>query len=130
MPRKPGAWLTTTADYAATDWRQILWLYDELLKVWPSPVVALNRAVAISMVHGLQAALEEVDALARDDRLAAYHYLPAIRADLPRRLGRPREAAVAYRAALDLADNQAEREFLAARLAEAVDSGSGRSSER
>ncbi|MEV1170357.1 DUF6596 domain-containing protein [Nonomuraea sp. NPDC049784] len=118
------------ASYAATDWRQILWLYNELLKVWHSPVVALNRAVATSMVHGPQAALEEIDALARDDRLAAYHYLPAIRADLLRRLGRPREAVIAYRAALELADNEAEREFLASRLAEAVDSGSGRSSER
>ncbi|MBF8189478.1 RNA polymerase sigma factor [Nonomuraea sp. K274] len=111
----------TAPDYAATDWRQILWLYNELLKVWPSPVVALNRAVATSMVHGPEAALDEIDALAQDDRLAAYHYLPAIRADLLRRLGRHREAATAYRAALDLAGNEAEREFLAARLHEAGD---------
>ncbi|WP_049571729.1 RNA polymerase sigma factor [Nonomuraea sp. SBT364] len=108
----------TAADYAATDWRQILWLYDELLKVWPSPVVALNRAVALSMVLGPGAALDDVDALARDDRLATYHYLPAVRADLLRRLDRPGEAADAYRAALELAGNEAERAFLAARLAE------------
>ncbi|MFC4121914.1 DUF6596 domain-containing protein [Nonomuraea zeae] len=110
----------TAAGYAATDWRQILWLYDELLKVWPAPVVALNRVVAISMVHGPLVALAEIDALTRDDRLAAYHYLPAVRADLLRRLDRPREAAVAHHAALDLADNAVEREFLAARLAEAA----------
>jgi RNA polymerase sigma-70 factor (ECF subfamily) len=80
------------------------------------------------MVRGEQAALDELDLLERDDRLAGYHYLPAVRADLLRRLGRHDEAAAAYRAALDLADNAAEREFLAARLAAAVDSGSGRSS--
>jgi RNA polymerase sigma-70 factor, ECF subfamily len=115
--------------YATTDWRQVLGLYDELLNVWPSPVVALNRAVAVSMVRGPGAALEEIEILERDGRLAGYHYLPAVRADLLRRLGRHREAATAYRVALDLADNEAEREFLAARLAEAVDSGSDRSSE-
>jgi RNA polymerase sigma-70 factor, ECF subfamily len=97
-----------------------------LLKVWPSPVVALNRAVAVSMVRGPDAALDEIELLERDGRLAGYHYLPAVRADLLRRLGRHREAATAYRAALDLADNEAERAFLAARLAEAVDPGSGR----
>jgi RNA polymerase sigma-70 factor (ECF subfamily) len=115
--------------YAATDWPQVVRLYDELLKRWPSPVVALNRAVAVSMAHGPEAALDEVEALARDDRLASYHYLPAIKADLLRRLGRQREAADAYRAALDLVDNEAEREFLTARLAEAINSGSGHSSE-
>jgi len=115
--------------YATTDWRQVLRLYDELLKVWPSPVVALNRAVAVSMVRGPDAALDEIEILERDGRLAGYHYLPAVRADLLRRLGRHRESATAYRAALDLTDNEAEREFLAARLAEAVDSGSDRSSE-
>jgi RNA polymerase sigma-70 factor (ECF subfamily) len=117
------------ASYAATDWRQVLELYNRLLKVWPSPVVALNRTVAVSMVHGPRAALDEIEILERDGRLAGYHYLPAVRADLLRRLGRHREAAAAYRAALDLADNRAEREFLAARIAEAVgavDSGSGR----
>jgi RNA polymerase sigma-70 factor (ECF subfamily) len=115
--------------YPKTDWPQVLGLYDELLKVWPSPVVALNRAVAVGMVRGPEAALDELDILERDGRLAGYHYLPAVRADLLRRLGRHREAAAAYRAALDLTDNEAEREFLAARLGEAVDSGSGRSSE-
>jgi RNA polymerase sigma-70 factor (ECF subfamily) len=115
--------------YAETDWPQVLGLYDALLKIWPSPVVGLNRAVAVSMVRGPDAALDELEVLERDGRLAGYRYLPAIRADLLRRLGRHDEAAAAYRAALDVTDNEAEREFLEARLAEAVDSGSGRSSE-
>jgi RNA polymerase sigma-70 factor (ECF subfamily) len=106
------------ASYDTTDWPQVLALYDRLLAVWPSPVVALNRAVAVSMVRGPQAGLDEIAVLERDDRLTGYHYLPAVRADLLRRLGRRDEAAAAYRAALDLADNDAERGFLAARLAE------------
>ncbi|MGW4294894.1 RNA polymerase sigma factor [Micromonospora chersina] len=104
--------------YAATDWPQLVRLYDELLKRWPSPVVALNRAVAVSMVDGPEAALTEVDLLGADPHLAGYHYLPAIRADLLRRLNRPEEAADAYRAALDLVDNEAERAFLTSRLTE------------
>lgn len=68
--------------YAETDWPQIRALYDELLRIWPSPVVALNRAVAVSMVDGPQAALAEVEALEREDRLAGYRYLPATKADL------------------------------------------------
>lgn len=102
--------------YAETDWPQILVLYGELLKVWPSPVVALNRAVAVSMVDGPEAALAEVEALERDGRLSGYHYLPATKADLLRRLGRAGEAADAYRAALDLTDNAPEQEFLAERV--------------
>jgi RNA polymerase sigma-70 factor (ECF subfamily) len=113
----------TAPSYAETDWPQVVRLYDDLLTVWPSPVVALNRAVAVSMVGGPRAALDEVEALERDGRLAGYHYLPAVRADLLRRLGRHDEAAGAYRAALELADNEAEREFLAARLAETADAG-------
>jgi RNA polymerase sigma-70 factor (ECF subfamily) len=102
--------------YAATDWAQILALYSELLRVWPSPVVALNRAVAVSMVDGPQAALDEVEALERDGRLAGYRYLPATKADLLHRLGRDAEAAVAYQAALELSGNAAEQEFLTERL--------------
>jgi RNA polymerase sigma-70 factor (ECF subfamily) len=109
--------------YADTDWPQVVRLYDELLKRWPSPVVALNRAVAVSMVDGPAAALAEVDALAADPRLAGYHYLPAIRADLLRRLDRPAEAADAYRSALDLVDNEAERAFLTFRLTEVAEAG-------
>ena len=106
------------ASYEATDWPQILGLYDQLLLVWPSPVVALNRAVAVSMVRGPEAGLAEIGSLARDGRLDGYHYLPAVRADLLRRLGRRDEAATAYQAAIDLVDNEAEQQFLAARLAE------------
>ncbi len=102
--------------WADTDWPQILQLYDELLRIWPSPVVALNRAVAVAMVAGPAAALAELDALERDGRLAGYRYLPATRADLLRRLGRHEEAADAYRAALALSDNAAERAFLLEQL--------------
>ena len=103
--------------YATTDWPQVLALYGELLRAWPSPVVALNRVVALAEVDGPEAALAELDELGRDGRLASYHYLPAARAALLRRLGRRAEAADAYRAALELASNEAERDFLARRLA-------------
>jgi RNA polymerase sigma-70 factor (ECF subfamily) len=102
--------------YAQTDWHQMRRLYDELLRVWPSPVVALNRCVATSMVDGPAVALAELDELQRDERLAGYRYLPATRADLLRRLGRAGEAADAYRAALELTENAQEREFLTRRL--------------
>jgi RNA polymerase sigma-70 factor (ECF subfamily) len=103
--------------YDQTDWPQIVTLYDELLSVWPSPVVALNRTVAVSMVSGPAQALEEVAELENDGRLARYQYLPAIKADLLHRLGRSEEASLAYRQALERAGNDAEREFLAERLA-------------
>jgi RNA polymerase sigma-70 factor (ECF subfamily) len=95
-----------------TDWAQILVLYDELLRVWRSPVVALNRAVAVLMVDGPEAALAEVERLERDGALAGYRYLPATKADILRRLGRDADAVNAYRAALALTDNAAERRFL------------------
>jgi RNA polymerase sigma-70 factor (ECF subfamily) len=110
-----GALHAEATDYAATDWPQIRTLYDQLLRIWPSPVVALNRAVAVSMVEGPAAALVLVEALERDGRLASYHYLPATKADLLRRLDRPVEARAAYAAARDLAGNEAERKFLANR---------------
>jgi len=87
-----------------------------LLRLWPSPVVALNRAVALAMVAGPAAALAEIARLEEDGRLAGYRYLPATKADLLHRLGRDAEAAEAYRAALALSDNAVEQEFLAARL--------------
>jgi RNA polymerase sigma-70 factor (ECF subfamily) len=100
-----------------TDWPQILALYDELLRVWPAPVAALNRAVAVAMVDGPAAGLAEVEAIERTGDLAGYRYLPSTKAELLRRLGRHEEAADAYRAALALAENASERAFLAERLA-------------
>lgn len=108
----------TAPSYAETDWPQVLALYDRLLAVWPSPVVALNRAIAVAMVNGPAAALPEIEALERDGRLVGYRYLPSTKADLLRRLGRHPEAVAAYQTALDLAPNDAERHFLATRLAE------------
>lgn len=104
--------------YAETDWPQIVQLYDGLLQVWPSPVVALNRAVAVAMVDGPAVALAEVEFLADAGRLSGYRYLPAIRADLLRRLDRRFEAIAAYEEALGLVDNEAERQFLEGRISE------------
>jgi RNA polymerase sigma-70 factor (ECF subfamily) len=112
----PGRFTLQAPSYAETDWPQIRTLYDELLRIWPSPVVALNRAVAVSMVTGPEAAPAEIEALERDGRLAGYRYLPATKADLLHRLGRDAEAAEAYQAALALSDNGAEQEFLTERL--------------
>jgi RNA polymerase sigma factor (sigma-70 family) len=100
-----------------TDWPQIVELYDRLAEVWPSPVVALNRAVPLAMVAGPEAALAEVGRLERDGRLADYQYLHAVKADLLTRLGRTKQAADAYRRAHDLATNEAERAFLADQIA-------------
>lgn len=96
---------------AATDWGQILQLYDQLLAVAPSPVAALNRAVAVAEVKGPAEALPLVDELALD----GYHVFHAVRADLLRRLGRAEEAAQAYDAALTRTENAAERAFLLGR---------------
>jgi RNA polymerase sigma-70 factor (ECF subfamily) len=98
----------------ATHWRQIRQLYDQLLALAPTPVVALNRAIAVAETEGPAEALALVDALALD----SYHLFHATRADLLRRLGRGEEAATAYRKALDRTDNAAERAFLERRLAE------------
>ena len=106
------------ADVATTDWPQVVALYDLLADVAPSPVVALNRAVAIAMRDGPAAGLELLDTFAADERLRGYHLLPAARADLLRRLGRPGEAAAAYRDALTLVGNEPERAYLTRRLAE------------
>jgi RNA polymerase sigma-70 factor (ECF subfamily) len=101
-----------SSQYATTDWPRILQLYDELLRVWPSPVVAVNRAVALSMVEGPEVALGAVEALEREGRSARYRYLAATKADLLHRLGRDAEAVAAYEAALALTGNEAERAFL------------------
>jgi RNA polymerase sigma-70 factor (ECF subfamily) len=104
--------------YEETDWPQIVTLYGELLRVWPSPVVALNRAVAVSMVDGPAAALELVVPLEADGRLSTYRYLYATKADLLHRLGRDAEAVDAYRRALELTDNTVEQDFLSSRMAD------------
>jgi RNA polymerase sigma-70 factor, ECF subfamily len=110
----------TAPDARVTDWVEIAGLYGELVRMVPSPVVELNRAVAVAMADGPEAGLRLVDALDASGALASYYLLPATRADLLRRLDRPAEAAVAYRAALDLASADTERRYLARRLAEST----------
>jgi RNA polymerase sigma-70 factor (ECF subfamily) len=104
------------ADAAATDWPQVLRLYDALLAEWPTPVVALNRAVAVAEVDGPLAGLRAVDAVAADPALARYPWLPAARADLRRRSGDRAGAVADYRHALSLAADPADRAFLQGRL--------------
>jgi RNA polymerase sigma-70 factor (ECF subfamily) len=104
---------TDAESVQTTDWPQILTLYDQLLALTPTPVVALNRAIAVGEVHGPQAALDLVDQL----NLPGYHALHATRADLLRRLGRIEHAVAAYRAACALAPSPAERDYLAAQAA-------------
>ena len=122
-PRRPGPYLLQAAIAALharaprpedTDWPQIAALYGRLMTLSPSPVVELNRAVAISMADGPSAGLPLVDALSGE--LSGYHLFHASRADMLRRLGRDDEAEMAYRSALERATNPAERAFLADRL--------------
>jgi RNA polymerase sigma-70 factor (ECF subfamily) len=101
-----------------TDWRQIVVLYDLLERVQPSPIVSLNRAVAVAMANGPREGLALIDALAAGDHLADYHLLHAARADLLRRLGSAAEAAKSYQRALELVTNDSERRFLEGRLRE------------
>lgn len=101
---------------ADTDWRQIARLYGMLARVNPSPVVELNRAVAVAMSSGIENGLVLVDELDHRGELASYHLLPAARAELLRRLGRHAEAAESYRRALALVSNEAERKHLEKRL--------------
>jgi len=112
----------TAAKAADTDWAQISRLYGQLAQFLPTPVVELNRAVAVGMSDGPAAALPLVEALEATGKLAGYHLLPATKADMYRRLGRAEEAAACYREALDLASTDAERRYLSRRLAE---TGSG-----
>ncbi|WP_144277064.1 RNA polymerase sigma factor [Metapseudomonas resinovorans] len=106
------------ADAAVTDWRQIVGLYDVLQRLVQSPVVALNRAVAIAMRDGPEAGLAQVDALLEAGELADYHLAHAARADFCRRLGRKDEARAAYESALALARQEPERRFIEMRLRE------------
>ncbi|HEX4061507.1 MAG TPA: sigma factor [Streptosporangiaceae bacterium] len=120
-PPNPGAWLTTTANRLAidrirlifvrdTDWSQIVALYDQLVRLDSSPIVALNRAIAAGELDGPEVALAAVDRL--EDRLAGYHAYHATRADLLRRLGRSQQSRAAYDKAIELAGNTAETAYL------------------
>uniref|UniRef100_A0AAU1I840 RNA polymerase sigma factor n=1 Tax=Streptomyces sp. NBC_00180 TaxID=2903632 RepID=A0AAU1I840_9ACTN len=109
---------TTAPSAEDTDWADIAALYGELARLVPSAVVRLNRAVAVGMADGTDAGLALVAELEDEGDLAGYHLLPATRADLLRRSGRSDEAAQAYRSALELVENDAERRFLERRLAE------------
>jgi len=99
-----------------TDWAEVVALYDVLAQIWPSPVVALNRAVAVGFARGAAAGLAELDRLADEPQLAGYSYLPAARAEFLRQLGRDAAAQLAYEEALLLTGNAVERQFLLDRL--------------
>ncbi|MDQ0689894.1 RNA polymerase sigma factor [Arthrobacter sp. W4I7] len=106
-----------SGSWSETDWQEILGLYDLLMETWPSPVVQLNRAIALGFAVGPAEGLAELDALGAEPQLARYPYLAAARADFLARLGRAGEARVAFEEALILTDNDAERNYLRARLA-------------
>jgi RNA polymerase sigma-70 factor, ECF subfamily len=103
---------------AKTDWARIVRLYDQLARIHPSPVVALNRAAAVAMVRGPEAALALIDGIEASGDLDEHHLMHSARADMLRRLGRFGEAAVSYARALDLAGSAGERRFLEGRLRE------------
>ncbi len=105
-----------SGSWADTDWHEILGLYDLLMERWPSPVVQLNRAIALGFAAGPAEGLAELDALGAEPQLARYPYLAAARGDFLARLGRPEEARVAFGEALILTDNEAERRFLHTRM--------------
>jgi RNA polymerase sigma-70 factor (ECF subfamily) len=101
---------------ADTDWHQIVLLYDALLQMTPSPIVALNRAVAVGLAHGPAAGLPALDSIAADPALAAYHLLPSVRADFLTKLGRLDEAREEIRRAITLTQNLREQQLLKERL--------------
>jgi RNA polymerase sigma factor (sigma-70 family) len=102
--------------WEATDWTEIVGIYDLLVEMWPSPVVALNRAVAVGLAQGPEAGLAALDALGDEPLLVTYSYLASARADFLRQLGRRAEARLAYEEALLLSENAVERAFLKDRL--------------
>ncbi|MFI5698038.1 RNA polymerase sigma factor [Kribbella sp. NPDC051586] len=108
----------TAPSWSRTNWAQVVRMYDAMMVSWPTPIVALNRAAAHSLVPqaDLAAVLDELDALSKEPALATYAYLPATRADVLTRLGRAEEAGEAYRQAIALTANETERRFLTARL--------------
>ena len=101
---------------AATDWRQIVALYDQLVRIQPSPVVYLNRAVAIGLRDGPEAGLAHIDAVLEDGELANYYLAHSARADMCRRLGRTAEARSSYEKAFSLTQQEPERQFLQERI--------------
>ena len=107
-----------SGSWSETDWHEILGLYDLLMERWPSPVVQLNRAIALGFAAGPAEGLAELDALGAEPQLARYPYLAAARGDFLARLGRLEEARVAIEEALILTDNDAERRFLRGRISE------------
>ncbi len=109
---------TEAPTWEATDWPEIAGLYQHLVTVWPSPVVALNQAIAIGHAEDPQAGLDALDRLATDPQLAGYHYLAAARAEFLTQLGRTEDARLAYQEAMLLTDNTVEHSHLAARLQE------------
>jgi RNA polymerase sigma-70 factor (ECF subfamily) len=106
----------SSASYSETDWQRLVELYDQLLVLAPSPVVALNRAIAQSMVDGPEVALQSLDKLSAEPAMKNYYLLPAVRADFLRRLGRSAEAAVCYREAISYPCTEPERRYLLRRL--------------
>lgn len=106
--------------WSDTDWQEILGLYELLAETWPSPVVKLNRAIAVGLAVGYREGLAELDVLGAEPQLARYPYLAAARADFLSRLGHPQDARIAYEEALILTENEAERRHLQARLSELV----------
>lgn len=130
--RRPGPYQTqaaiaalhsTAATAGDTDWPQIAALYQALLRQTPTPIVELNAVVALGMASGLPHALDGIARIEARGDLARYHLLLAAKADVLRRLGRPADAALAYRAALALVSNPAERRYLETRLAECAPEG-------
>jgi RNA polymerase sigma-70 factor, ECF subfamily len=104
---------TSARDVRDTDWSQVVALYDQLVRLDPSPIIALNRAIAVAELDGPEVALAAVDRL--EHRLAGYHYYHATRADLLRRLGRSQKSRAAYDKAIELAGNTAETAYLTRR---------------
>lgn len=115
------------SDYASTDWRQILAYYDQLIQIDASPVIALNRAVAVARVHGAQRGIDAINAIPKRGQFASYHLLHAVLGELEWQLQRPEAAAQHWRTALKLATLKSERDLLNKRLRE-CEAAAGRSS--
>jgi RNA polymerase sigma-70 factor (ECF subfamily) len=111
-----------------TDWSQIVRIYDLLERIQPSPIVSLNRAVAVAMANGPSAGLAIIETLSESGDLENYHLFHAARADMLRRIGSAKEASASYRRALEMATNESERRFLERRLSEVAGAGSGTAS--